>query len=130
MDIESAISFLKQNLVVVIVPGILAVVFGGMFIAWLLKLRRTLHVAKNGVAGTAVVKGLRQTGASKNDVPKVAMLLEVTLPGIPLYTIEKKAYIPMIYYPRIRPGMTIDVVADPQRTHDANYLGVQFRDGV
>lgn len=130
MDIDSAISFLKQNLVVVIVPGILAVVFGGIFIAWLLKLRRTLHVAKNGVAGTAVVKGLRQTGARQNDVPKIAMMLEVSLPGIPTYTIEKRAYIPMIYYPRIQPGMTIDVIADPERTHDANYLGIQFRDTV
>ena len=130
MDLDSVITFLSENLVIPITAVVFITVFGTLFIGWLLKLRRTIHVSKNGVAGTAVVKGLRETGARQNDVPKVAMQLEVTLPGIPTYTIEKRAYIPMIYYPRIQPGMTIDVIADPERTHDANYLGIQFRDTV
>ncbi|HSI88783.1 MAG TPA: hypothetical protein VK918_06985 [Pyrinomonadaceae bacterium] len=119
MDLDSVFTFLRENLVIPITAVVFITVFGALFLGWLLKLRRTIHVAKHGVAGTAVVKGVRQTGAMKNDIPKIAMKLEVTLPGIPTYTIEKRAYIPMIYYPRIQPGMTIDVVADPARTDNA-----------
>ena len=84
MDLDSVITFLSENLVIPITAVVFITVFGTLFIGWLLKLRRTIHVSKNGVAGTAVVKGLRETGARQNDVPKVAMQLEVTLPGIPM----------------------------------------------
>ena len=130
MDLDSVFGFLRENLVIPIIAVIFIIVFGGLFLGWLMRMRRAVHLAKNGLTGTAVVKGLRQTGARKNDIPKIVLQLEVTLPGIPTYTIEKGVYLPMIYYPRVQPGMTIDVIADPSRTDNAKYLGLQFKDGV
>ncbi len=84
------------------------------------------HLLENGVRGKAVVKTLSNTGLSINRIPQVAMQLEVTLPNIPTYTIEKRAAVPMIYYPRMQPGMTVDVSVDPERLTDQKYLGILF----
>lgn len=109
-----------------VVVGILLVVFGFLIVRAVLKMLRHRHVVKNGISGTAVVKTLRETGVRENNVPKIAMNLEVHLPNIPVYVIEKKAVVPLIYYPRIQPGMTVNVIADTTKLDDPNYLGLQF----
>ena len=124
MDFQSITSFLADHPAVVI--G--AVVVGAFLVGGALKLRRTMHVERNGIVGTAVVKGLKETGRVANHTPEIALDLEVTLPGFAPYTIEKRANVPMIYYPRIQPGMTIEVIADPDKFYDADYLGLRFHD--
>lgn len=116
-------------LVVVILAftfGIIALSFGGVFFYYRQKQKRLQHLVENGVRGKAVIKSLSETGLIINNVPQIAMMLEVTLPNIPVYTINKRATIPMIHYPRIQPGMAVDVMADPARLNDPNYLGILF----
>ena len=126
MVLEPVTSFVGNN------PGLIiaAVVIGVLLISGGLKLRRMMHVQKNGVVGTAVVSTLKETGRLQNHTPELSLELEVSLPGQASYRIEKKAVIPMIYYPRIQPGMTIEVIADPDKLHDPNYLGLRFHDGI
>lgn len=106
--------------------GIIALSFGGVFFYYYKKRKRMQHLAENGVRGKAVVKSLSDTGLIINNIPQIAMTLEVTLPNIPVYTIQKRVAIPMIYYPRIQPGMTVDVAVDPARLTDQKYLGLLF----
>src|SRR5687767_8709080 len=106
--------------------GIIALSFGGVFLYYYKKRKRMQHLAENGVRGKAVVKTLSDTGLIINNVPQIAITLEVTLPNIPVYTIQKRVAIPMIYYPRIQPGMTVDVAVDPARLTDQKYLGLLF----
>lgn len=114
---------------VLLAVGIIAMVLIPFFIVlifFFLKRRRAKHVLENGVRGTAIVKKLSDTGTVINNIPQIEILLEVTLPNIPTYTIIKRAAVPMIYYPRMQPGMTIDVAADPTRLNDQKYLGILF----
>ena len=128
MDLRSMIP--EEYLSIVIVGGILALIFIPWIISGLLKMRRQIKVEKTGVIGSAVVTRVKQTGMYRNEDPKLAMELEVTLPGHAPYRIEKRAYVPTIYHPRVQPGMTIEVIADPDRRDDANYLGLRFKDGI
>lgn len=107
-------------LAMAVIPFIIIVIF------FILKRRRAMHLLENGVRGTAVVKTLSTTGLEINNIPQIEILLEVTLPNIPTYTINKRAAVPMIYYPRMQPGMTINVAADPTRLDDQKYLGILF----
>lgn len=126
MDTQSITAFPFDHPAIVvagIVVGILLI--SGAFGLW-----RMFHVERTGVVGTAVVRGIRQTSRMKNNVPQVAVTLEVTLPGHPPYTIEKYVFLPMLYYPRVQPGMTVQVIADPKRLDNDKYLGLQFKDTI
>lgn len=126
MDFESITSFISNYPAIIIA----AVVIGGLAISGAIKIRRMMHVERNGIVGTAVVKRLSETGRVKNHTPEIALELEVSLPGFAPYNIEKRANVPMIYYPRIQPGMTIEVITDPERLYDPEYLGLRFHDGI
>jgi hypothetical protein len=126
MDIESVTAFPFDHPAVTI-----TVLFVGIFlISGAFGLWRMFHTERKGVTGTAVVKGIKQTSRMKNNVPQIVMTLDVTLPGYPPYTIEKYVFLPPLYYPRVQPGMTVQVVADPKRLDNDKYLGLQFKDTV
>ena len=112
--------------ILILTFGIIALSFGGVFFYYYKKRKRMQHLAENGIRGKAVVKTLSDTGLIINNVPQISITLEVTLPNIPVYTIQKRVAIPMIYYPRIQPGMTVDVAVDPARLTDQKYLGLLF----
>ncbi len=101
-------------------------IIGIVFYFMYRKRQRLKFLLENGTRGKAVVKTLCETGMIINDVPQISMNLKVTLPNIATYTILKTATIPMIYYPRIQPGMTIDVAADVARLSDQKYIGLIF----
>lgn len=126
MDIES---FLKDDQALIAI-GILALVVIVFFVGVLMKLRRSAMVEKDGVAGSAVVRGLRETGRVNNRTPEIEIHLDVTLPGHQPYEVAKIVSLPMIYYPRVQPGMTVEVIVHPDHKHDGNYLGLRFHDKI
>lgn len=126
MDFESITSFISNNPAIIVA----AVVIGGLVISGAVKLRRMMHVERNGIVGTAVVKRLSETGRIRNRTPEIVLELKVSLPGFAPYNIEKRSNVPMIYYPRIQPGMTIEVITDRDKFYDPEYLGLRFHDGV
>jgi len=126
MDFESVRTFLFDHPAVIIT----AFFVGILLISGVVGLWRMFHIERNGVTGTAVVKGIKQTARVKHNVNQVIMTLDVTLPGYPPYTIEKYMFLPPLYYPRTQPGMTVQVIADPKRLDNDKYLALQFKDTV
>jgi hypothetical protein len=76
------------------------------------------RIASTGLAGTATITSLTQTGMSLNDQPQVEMDLMVTIPGRAPYKATRKEFVPLILLGRLSSGMPLPVKvdrADPQR---------------
>lgn len=69
----------------------------------------------NGVAGTAQIMSVEDTGVTLNDVNMVVKLgLLVTIPGAPAYTTETRAVLAgRTSWGALKPGMTVPVKVDP-----------------
>jgi|SRR5690606_30965767 len=130
MDLEWVLSLIKENAEFVLALGAVLLFLGFVIIGGIIKFLRHVKLEKEGVVGSAVVTRLKQIGTQKTTKPKVEMELEITLPGYAPYRIDKSVNMPMIYLPRVQPGMTIEVIADPKRLDNADYLALRFRDEV
>ncbi len=95
----------------------------GIVLIWFgLRSRRSAidadRVAATGLAGTASITGLTQTGMSLNDQPQVEMELLVSIPGRAPYQARRKEFVPLILLGRLSSGQPLSVkvdAADPQR---------------
>lgn len=68
----------------------------------------------NGIAGTALVLGVRDTGITINNVNAVLEArLQVTLPGRPPYETTAEVTLGRTRWGALQPGMTVAVRADP-----------------
>ncbi len=130
MDLEWVVSTIKENILVVLTLVGLLVFFGYVVIGGVSRFLREVKLDKEGVIGSAVVTRLKQHGTQKTTRPKIELELEVTLPGHAPYRITKVVNMPMIYLPRVQPGMSIEVAADPRRLDDPKYLAMRFRDEI
>ncbi len=77
-----------------------------------------------GTQGTAKVLNLQDTGMRINDNPRVAMLLEVTVPGYSPYQVKKTLTLPMIKISQVQVGATVPVLADPNQPNNPDKLGI------
>ncbi len=78
----------------------------------------TDQLLATGLAGTATVSGLTQTGMYLNDQPQVAMDLLVDVPGRAPYPARHHEFVPLILLGRLSSGAPLAVrvdPADPQR---------------
>jgi|SRR5688572_22420159 len=88
---------------------ILALVFGGMFLSWRVKQR----VLQTGVAATATIVRVWDTGTRINDNPRVGMLLQVQpATGAP-FQAEIKETVSIVQMPMFQPGAQLEVKHDP-----------------
>lgn len=82
-------------------------------------IRKVTGTIKNGVAGTALVRGFAETGTTVSapnigpEAPVYALDLLVTPPTGAAYTVESKQAIPRIVLPFFVPGITVPVDIDP-----------------
>ena len=65
-----------------------------------------------GAAANAVVRSIEQTGPYYNHVPHLEVRLEVARPGAAPYEATARAFFPIIDYPRLQPGCTVEVRVD------------------
>ncbi len=75
-------------------------------------------LANTGLAGTAMITGLTQTGMLLNHQPQVEMELLVSIPGRPSYAASRKEFVPLILLGRLTSGLALPVrvsATDPQR---------------
>jgi hypothetical protein len=75
------------------------------------------QVALTGIATTARVLGMQQTGMMVNMNPQVAATLEVRGPQGP-YQVQTMAVIPQMNIPQFQPGATVNVRVNPSNPHD------------
>jgi hypothetical protein len=71
------------------------------------------RIASTGLAGTATITGLTQTGMSLNDQPQVEMELLVSIPGRAPYAATRKEFVPLILLGRLSSGLPLAVKVDP-----------------
>ncbi|HMS63136.1 MAG TPA: SHOCT domain-containing protein [Solirubrobacteraceae bacterium] len=76
-------------------------------------IQETQRVTANGVAGTARVLGVTDTGATLNEHPVCEIQLEVTVPGEGPYTTTIRQAIPRMQAPMLQPGTPLPVKVDP-----------------
>lgn len=99
---------------------ILALVFGGMFLRWRVKQR----VLQTGVAATATIVRVWDTGTRINDNPRVGMLLQVQpTTGAP-FQAEIKETVSIVQMPMFQPGAQLDVKYDPAQPTNVAIVSV------
>ena len=109
-------------------PGtIMALVFIGIFGAffWPLVIKPMItgaRLRKNGVAATAKVLEVSDTGVTLNNAPQVKLMLEVNSPT-GTYLVETKQYISRLQTSLFQPGSVIPVLIDP---NDRNLISLDY----
>jgi hypothetical protein len=88
---------------------IFALVFGGMFLRWRVKQR----VLQTGVAATATIVRVWDTGTRINDNPRVGMLLQVQPTSGAPFQAETKETVSVVQMPMFQPGAHLEVKYDP-----------------
>jgi hypothetical protein len=71
------------------------------------------RIATTGLAGTATITGLTQTGMSLNDQPQIEMELLISIPGRAPYKARRKEFVPQILLGRLSSGLPLPVKVDP-----------------
>jgi hypothetical protein len=79
---------------------------------------RMQAMRQTGLAGTAQVLDMTQTGVYINENPQVKMTLQVQAQGIAPYTVEKKATVPLIAIGMLGTGRPLTVYVNPQDHED------------
>ena len=100
--------------------GLTAAILGvtGIGLVWFgLRARRSAaeadRIANTGIAGTATVTGLTQTGMTLNNQPQVEIGLLVSIPGRAPYAATRKEFVPLILLGRLSSGQPLPVKVDP-----------------
>jgi hypothetical protein len=101
--------------------GILAAVGLALIVIGIIVGRRAADVDRvlaTGLAGTAQITGMTQTGMYLNEQPQVELHLLITVPGRPTYAASHKSFVPLILLGRLTSGAPLPVRVDranPQR---------------
>jgi hypothetical protein len=96
--------------------GILAAVGLLLIVIGIIVGRRAADVDRvltTGLAGTAQITGMTQTGMYLNEQPQVALNLLITVPGRPTYAASHKSFVPLILLGRLTSGQPLPVKVDP-----------------
>lgn len=80
-----------------------------------------------GKQGEATILALQDTGMRINDDPRVAISLEVRIPGYPPYQITKTMTLELIRMSQVQPGMVVAVLADPTQPTNPDKVGLLLR---
>lgn len=110
------------TIVIIIVTFVL--VFGGIAYFSRQSRKKAEALLATGKQGTARVLSLQDTGMRINDNPRVAMALEVSIPGYPPYQVQKTITIPMIKISQVQVGATVNVMADPTQPGNPDKVGL------
>lgn len=108
----------------VIIVVVFVLVFGGIYYFSRQNRKKAEALMATGKQGTARVMSLQDTGMRINDNPRVAMVLEVNIPGYPPYQVQKTVTIPMIKISQVQVGANVNVMADPAQPGNPDKVGL------
>lgn len=80
-----------------------------------------------GVPGEATILQLEDTGMRINDDPRVAVTMEVRIPGYPPYMVKKTVTLPLIRMSQVQVGSIVAVMADPTQPANPDKVGLLLR---
>jgi hypothetical protein len=81
------------------------------------------RLSKTGVAATARVMEVKDTGVTVNNSPQIKLLLEVTPPNGQTYLVETKQLISRLQTAMYQPGSVLPVLVDPE---DKNLISLDY----
>lgn len=102
-------------------------VFAVGFVIRFANRKKAQSLMATGKQGEATVLQLEDTGMRINDDPRVALLLEVRIPGYPPYHIRKTVTIPMIRLSQVQVGSVVAVIADPMQPQNSDKVGLLLK---
>ncbi|MFL5796916.1 MAG: hypothetical protein ACJ77A_03160 [Actinomycetota bacterium] len=109
--LSSGIAGLTMTGVILGIVGIVLLVFG---IGSRKKAAEADRIDQTGLAGTAQITGMTQTGMYLNNNPQIGLNLMVAVPGRNPYPIEVKQFIPLMLLGSLSVGRTLPVKVDQQ----------------
>jgi len=99
-------------------------IFGGVFWSVLIKpMMLSRRIAKNGVAASAKILEIHDTGVTVNNSPQVKLLVEVNSSLSGTYLVETKQIISRVQVPQFQPGAMFQVIVDP---NDKNLISFDY----
>jgi hypothetical protein len=109
--LSQGIAGLTMTAAILGVVGIGLLIFG---IASRRKAAENERIDETGLAGTAQITGMTQTGMYLNNSPQIGLDLLVTVPGRNPYPIEVKQFVPLMLLGSLMVGGTLPVKVDQQ----------------
>ena len=89
--------------------------------------KKMQNLVATGIQGEATILQLEDTGMRINDNPRIAVVLEVRLPGYPPYQVRKTMTVPMIRMSQVQVGAVVVVMADPTQPGNPDKVGLLLR---
>jgi hypothetical protein len=89
--------------------------------------KRAQELAAVGVRGEATILSVQDTGMRINDNPRVAMVLEVRLPNMAPYQIQKTITVSIVQLAQVQTGAVVGVLVDPSAPQNPDKVGVLLR---
>jgi hypothetical protein len=89
--------------------------------------KRAQELAAVGIQGEATILSLQDTGMRINDNPRVAMVLEVRLPNMSPYQIQKTITISIVQLAQVQVGAVVGVLVDPSALNNPDKVGILLK---
>jgi hypothetical protein len=89
--------------------------------------KRAQELAAVGVRGEATILSVQDTGMRINDNPRVSMVLEVRLPNMAPYQIQKTITVSIFQLAQVQTGAVVGVLVDPSAPQNPDKVGLLFR---
>ena len=102
------------------------VIFLGLYIRIRRRRAEAQQLEQTGLAATATVTGITQTGMYINEQPVLGIDLQVTAPGKAPYSVHVREMVPFIMLARVQAGQTYPAKVDP---NDPEKILVEWQQG-
>lgn len=89
--------------------------------------QKAQELAAVGISGQATILSVQDTGMRINDNPRVALVLEIRLPNVPAYQIQKTITISIVQLAQIQTGAVVSVLVDPSAPNNPDKVGILLR---
>lgn len=89
--------------------------------------KKVQDLMATGIQGEATILQLEDTGMRINDDPRVAVTMEVRLPGFPPYQVRKTMTLPLIRMSQVQVGAVVACMADPTQPGNPDKVGLLLR---
>ena len=89
--------------------------------------KKAEELMATGQPGEATILALQDTGMRVNDNPRVAIVMEVRIPGYAPYQVQKTITLPLINLSQVQVGSVVAVLADPSQPNNPDKVGLLLR---
>ena len=89
--------------------------------------QRAQELASVGIRGEATILSLQDTGMRINDNPRVAMVLEIRLPNMPPYQVQKTITVSIVQLAQVSVGAVVAVLVDPSGPNNPDKVGILLK---